>query len=356
MHYLKHLYFTGHSDIELQAIATRYFEPTKALQELPLILIPQHLAELSIEELYQQPSVQQAIQQWLDLAHWDDQRLMIERLLIPYTPILISNTPKGRQFFKLAKAIADIPVRASIVPKNQNQAYWWKTLHYCWQAAGVMFAEKLLGIMPHLLGKQGILDQHLPVNSLQNLDLLTDIDLACFRLLVRGQRIIHQQAVRQAIVYPFRHPFELLLEIQQQDFQIAWGFGPTNPDSEWLTKQEQRQAINTRIRLLQNTWQDSAPETLDELVHIKNYISYLRQVGWSGNWILALQSQQSGQFNPHIEPYMEAYIEALRHGKALFVDEFEWRTGQPYQKRTTNNPLPLQGGISLQGYLTWYWN
>lgn len=345
------------SHSEFQTVVERYFEPTKALQELPLILIPNHWVGLAREEILQRPPVQQAIKEWLDQAHLDDLRLGIDRRLIPHTPILIPATAKGHQFFKIAKEIADIPLNAPVVPKNLQQGYWFKTLHYFWQAAGVILAEKMLGVLPSILSEQDLLSQRLPPTSLKNLNLSTNIDLACFRLLDRGQRPIRQWATQHQIAYPFHNPLELWLEIQQHDFVVAWQLGPGNPESEWLTKQQQREAITTRIDLLKETiWQDAAPS--DALKHKRTdqYLDYLHQAGWSGYWILALRGQQSKPFNQHLEPYLEAYIEALQQGKALFVDEFEWRSGQPYRKKTTNNPRQLRAHINLLGHLEWLWS
>ncbi|MHC5826011.1 MAG: hypothetical protein ACYT04_61710, partial [Nostoc sp.] len=150
------------SDVELLTLVKQYFEVPEALQELPLILITKHLLPLSVEMKQQHLFIHQAIQEWLDIAKRDDKSLRIERRLIPHIPVYIPNTSKGQQFFKIAKAIGDIPLTASVVPKNQNQGYWLKTLHYFWQARGVAMAQQLLGLIQDPLEEGGVFIHHLP--------------------------------------------------------------------------------------------------------------------------------------------------------------------------------------------------
>lgn len=97
-------------DIELQSLAERFIQPNKALQELPLILIPEYLLSLSFDMKRQHPLIRQSTQEWLEYAKKDDERLRIERQWIPHTPVYIPNTCKGKQFFKIAKVICDIPL------------------------------------------------------------------------------------------------------------------------------------------------------------------------------------------------------------------------------------------------------
>src|SRR4028119_678749 len=116
-------------------------------------------------------------------AKEEDLRLSIERPLIPTSEIYIPNTPIGRRFFNIAKAIGEIP-SLEIIPTNPNQAYWLKTLHYYWQAKGVLFAYKLLGVIANPIEEQGVLWRYLPKTLLLDLDLDTNIDYSHFKLLV----------------------------------------------------------------------------------------------------------------------------------------------------------------------------
>jgi hypothetical protein len=130
-----------------RACAERIFQRQPALLELPLILVPEHLLHVS-EEFRQHSAVAiSALNRWMTRAKEEDLRLNIERPWIPTAEIYIPHTLMGKRFFKIAKAIGKIPSTLKIVPKNQNQAYWLLTMRYFWQARGVLFAHKLLGVI-----------------------------------------------------------------------------------------------------------------------------------------------------------------------------------------------------------------
>lgn len=244
-------------DIELQAIAKHCLQPTPALQELPLILVPEPMFSLPVERRQQNPAVRQAIQVWLDEAHLDDERLRIERRLIAHTPIYIPDTLKGRQFFNIAKAMGEIPLNAPVLPKNQNQGYWLKTLHYHWQAKGVALAYQLLGLMSDPIGKFGALGDRLPATGLHNLRCSRAIDFACWQILWQEWHIIQRWAAEHDIPYPFKHPFELFIELQKQDFLTLWKIGPESSDPEWLPKRAQRSDLAARVALLrEGIWEE----------------------------------------------------------------------------------------------------
>ena len=346
---------------EFQIFAESYIKAHEALQELPLILIPEDLLSSSNEIKQQYLFIQEAIQKWLDIAKMDDERLRIERRCIPHIPIYIPNTLKGQQFFKIAKAIGDIPLTASVVPKNQNQAYWLKTLHYFWQARGVVMAQQLLELIQDPLEEGGILIHQFPDTTINNLKLTKRIDISCFRILVRGQRIIQQWPLRNEISYTFSNPLELFIEILQQDFLVAWHLALYDEDWQWITKKTQRDNIATCAYLLKEAiWQESFLDNAYYSKRKEEYLKYLQGVGWNTYWILAMQSQITTRYNKHLEPYLEEYPSALIQGKELFVDEFNWRGGQPYKKREnngkiTNSPGKVEGTINLLGYILWCW-
>ncbi|MBN3892785.1 MAG: hypothetical protein HWQ43_27860 [Nostoc sp. JL31] len=351
------------SDIELQTLVERFFQPSEALQELPLIVIPEYLLSLSVEMKQQHPFIKQAIQEWLEYARKDDECLRIERRWIPHTPVYIPNTSKGKQFFKIAKAIGEIPLTASVLPKNQNQGYWLKTLNYFWQARGVVLAQQMLGLMEDPLEKGGIFSNRLPLTSLNNLKLIRELDIACFQVLARGQRIIQQWAAQNEITYPFSKPLELFVEILKQDFLVTWQLGPCNRSWQWIPKQKQRDYLVTRAYLLrEGIWQESLFDSAYDCKRKQEYLEYLQGAGWNGYWILAMRSQmqRTGKYNKHLEPYLEAYLNAFIESKELCVDEFDWRSGQPYKKRVngqqiTNSPGQVQGIVDSLGYIQWCW-
>ncbi|BAY33714.1 hypothetical protein NIES2107_56150 [Nostoc carneum NIES-2107] len=350
------------ADAEFQTLAKRYIDASKALQELPLILIPEHLLSLPLEMKQQHLFIQEAIQKWLDIAKIDDERLRIERRWIPHIPIYIPNTPEGQEFFKIAKAIGDIPLTLSVIPKNQNQGYWLKTLHYFWQARGLAIAHQLIGLMQDPLEEGGILSYNIPETTIKNLQLTREIDIACYQILLKGEKNIKRWARKNKINYAFSHPLELFIEILKQDFLDAWHLGPSNQDSEWITKKMQRDNIATRAYLLKEAiWQESS---LDNAYYSKKkgeYLKYLQEAGWNAYWLLAMRSQITSRYNKHLEQYLENYLSAFEQGKELFVDEFDWRRGEPYKKREkngkiTNSPGKVKGTVNDWGYIVWCWD
>jgi len=340
-----------------RAFAERILQRQPALLELPLILVPEHLLHIPEEFCQHSPVVIAALNEWMTKAKEEDLRLNIERPWIPKAEIYIPNTPIGKRFFNIAKAIGEIP-SVDIIPKNQNQAYWLKTLHYFWQAKGVLFAYKILGVIDNPIQEQGVLCRYLPETLLKNLDLDTNIDLACFKLLVRGGRYIRKWAAAQGIPYPFNNPMELFLEIQKQSFLMSWLISPCDSEPDWLSNAQQRDNISARIRLLKKKpWLKTAAMRQPYSEMEQAYLDFLKKVGWYSYWLLALRDHfDKEQFEEkQISGHWQDYIKALRAGKELFVSEFDWRAGQPYKTKTTSKVQRVEGFIDLLGYVRWAW-
>lgn len=340
-----------------RAFAERILQRQPALLELPLILVPEHL--LLVAEEFRQHSavVISALNRWMTRAKEEDFRLNVERPWIPTAEIYIPNNIKGKRFFQIAKAIGEIPT-LEVIPRNQNQAYWLLTLRYFWQATGVLFAHKLLGVIPNPVDAEGVLSRYLPDTSIKNLELMTNIDLACFKLLVRGGRYIREWAAAEGIPYPFNSPMELFLEIKKQSFLMVWQLGPGDSELDWLSNAQQKDNISARIRLLEkNPWLESAAMRQPYSEMERGYLDFLRRVGWYGYWLLALRDHfDEEQFEEkQISGHWQDYINALKAGKELFVSEFDWRGGQPYKTKTTSKVQRVEGFIDLLGYIHWVW-
>jgi len=336
-----------------RALAERIFQRPLALLELPLILVPEHLLHVREDVCRQQAVVTAALNEWMTRAKAEDLRLLIERPWIPTAEIYIPNTPIGKRFFNTAKAIGEIPTQ-DVIPKNLNQGYWLLTLRYFWQAKGVIFAYKIKKAIPNPVETEGILSRYLPDTTLKNLELTTNIDLACFKLLVKGEPYIREWAAAKGIDYPFKSPMQLFLEIQKQSFLMSWKAGPGNSELDWLSKAQQRDNISARIRLLEkNPWLASAVMRQPYPEREQAYLKFLSRVRWYGYWLLALRKHS---YSEEISDLWQAYIDALKAGKELFVAEFDWRTGQPYKTKATSCVQPVEGFIDLLGYLNWGWS
>lgn len=345
------------NDEDKRAFAERILQRQPALLELPLILVPEHLLDVPEEFRQHSTVVISALNQWIKQAKEEDLRLNIERPWIPTAKIYIPCTSRGKRFFKIAQAIGEIP-SLNVVPKNQNQAYWLLTLRYFWQARGVLFAHKLLGVIPNPIEEQGILSRYLPSTSIKNLELITNIDLACFKLLVRGEPYIRNWAATNKIGYPFKSPMALFLEIQRQSFLMNWKLGPDDDELDWLSNAQQRDNISARIRLLEKKpWLEPAAMRQPYAEMERGYLDFLRRADCYGYWLLALRNHfDEEQFSEKlISPHWQDYINALKAGKELFLSEFHWRGGQPYKTRQTSKVQRVEGCINLLSYIHWVW-
>lgn len=341
------------SEFELQARAERLFPPPKKLQELPLILVsplPQLGAEESPPLL---PATQSKIGDWLQKARIDDERLRIKRQFIPHTPIYIPDTPEGQEFFKLAKLIGDIPLNIPLLPDGQNQEYWLKTLHYYWQARGVVITQQVLGVIADPLGEGGALKNRLPAKILEDLRLSSAIDAACIRLLVAGENFIKQWwATENERDYPFKTIYDLFLKLLEEEFLVIWQLGPLNSEKYPLSKAKQRDNIAVRARLLKRSpWlvkKTGNRQNYD--ITEQEYLQYLQEAEWSGYWILALRPQSK---TSQIEPDWELYIQALTKGKELAVDTLDWLSGEPFNRSMNNAHESVEGTLDALGYIHW---
>lgn len=339
------------SDSELQTRAERLLERPKTLQELPLILVPPSLLSSPPERWIYASVVQAELQTWLEQARLEDERLRIERRLIPHTPIYLPDTPEGQQFFQLAKEIADIPLNTPIVPKNQNQGLWFKTLHYYWQAKGVVLAQRLLGVIVDPLGKDGVLTERLSDQNLEYLRCSSETEIACFQLLSHGENYIQQWAKEHSIAYPFETPRDLLLQLLREDFRVTWQLGPGNLEKKALPKAKQRDDLATRVRLLkQSPWLEKTRQRQDYSIVEQEYLQYLYQAEWSGYWILALRPHR---YTPQIEPLWDAYVQSLVESEEQSVDTLDWLKGEPCYRPTSHVHRRVEGSLDLLGYIHW---
>ncbi|MBD0263756.1 MAG: hypothetical protein ICV78_13820 [Tolypothrix sp. Co-bin9] len=354
----------------------------KALQELPLILTPIYLFKTPQKLRRQSSVIKPSLDAWMLDAKEEDELLRIERRFIPFVEIYIPDTPKGKQFFSIAKAIAEIPMQAQVKLKNENQGYWLKTNHYFYQARGVLFAHKLLGVIPNPLKKQGLFSEYLPETSIRNLDLITNVDLAEYHLIKEGEDYIRQRVDTANIVSPFnKNPFELFLSIKKQAFLDSWNLGPASlepvsPETKWLSIEEQENFLRKRIRLLeQNPWMEPTKKQENEQSKKKNkqeqrtykqeeqeYLKFLKNYQCYGDFILALRPR----YWELREPWSQ-YIKTLKLASSAYIDDLYWQAGQPYkaqkisvgeqphQTRKTRKRQRVKGVVDILGYIDWQW-
>lgn len=343
------------TEIELQEMVGQNFEAPPCLKEIPLLLIPPSLLDFPDELKPRHPLIQAKLQTWLNRARQEDELYRVERRFIPNIPIYLPDNPKGRQFFRIAHAIASIPNELNAIPKNEYQGYWLRTIRQSWQARGVVLAYKMTGVIPNPIGKGGALFPHLSESTAEEIHLLTEIDLALFKLLVRGQQIIKRWSLRHHGQYPFQQPLDLFLKILSESLQCYWESQPMNSGSIWKTRQDQRAEIKDQLSIFEEMiWVEQPFGESDRLKHkCQDYVDYLQQAGWSGRWILALRSHPSVPYSPPFDTAIYEWFKAIQRGQDLYIDLINWRGGKPYQKASTNNPKLLKNYQTLLGNLLW---
>ena len=362
-HYLQSRTSGEMTEEEIYALAKNLLEHPKTLLEMPLVLIPEDLFQTSEEMRRHLPQVKSTLDTWIAGAKADDECLRIERRWIPFAETYISDTPEGRAFFDLANAFGQIPMAAGVVPKNQNQGYWLKTLHYFYQARGILFAYKLLGVILNPIGKDGLFTQCLSSNNIRNLEWITEADIAGYELIEQGKGYIQQWANKKGISYPFKHSLDLFLEIEKQAFLESWEVGPNSKELKWATVEEQQDFLAVRIRLLEQVaWIKGQDKRGTYQQQRQQYVEFLETYGWYGCFILALQPHQWELADP-----WKKYTDSLRWGKAAYIDDFYWQGGHPYrarelkindnadETRKTRSRQRVEGTTDALGYLIWHW-
>ena len=328
----------------------------KELLEIPLLLTKQTSTQ------NQETAIRAELEHWMKRYVEEDRKLGIKRSIIPYTAALIPDTAQSADFIKLALAIREI-AQPEVVPENFNQQCWLKTLHYYWQAKGLILAYKIYGVIDDPIRVGGMLDRRLPATSIENLKLDTDIQLASYHLIVEGEPHIKNWAMAEEIDYPFNSPLELLLQILKEEFQLLWLLGPLNCQPQWLDKRTQRDYANARIRLLKDDAWPSPPPKKNRFSSSKStrspyqdtepeYLRFLRGIGWRGYWLLALRDQNHRGL---LDRSWKAYLKNLSAGKELYIQDFDWRNGQPYKNVKTSKSQRVEAIIDELGFIHWVW-
>jgi hypothetical protein len=325
-----------------------------ALQEIPLLLVPQRHLLLPKERLQRCPEVISALQAWQQLARQDDVRLLIRRNLIPFVEAYFPDTEVGRETYQIAKEIGAIPRQCGIIPTNQNQRFWLKTIHYLWQAQGLLFAQKL-SKLPNDLLQENIdrLRQYLSEQSFKNAVHAAESNLALYQAIVDNFEYLKTNSFDRIQQQTFSTPWLLFKAIEKETCQTGWKIGPASPEINGLSQDQQKEYLQTKSYLIEDRpWLDGKqvqkglrrPYQEDAAA----FTAYLGQNGLYGQIILALRSK----------PYsaeLEDYAKSIRKHKDAYLDDLQWRNGQPYKYKVTSSPQPVEADVDLCGYIRWYW-
>ena len=356
------LYFNGpDSDLnglgpfeQRSRIEERHQQPS-VLREVPLLLLPQQLFALSRAQRQRCPETISALKAWLLEARADDQRLRIRRPWIPFVEAYFPDSEAGRKTYQMAKEIGNVPRQCGINPNNQNQRFWLKTLHYLWQAKGVLLAQQLSQLPTEILQANiDNLNLYLPGQSMQNAAHIAEADLAFYQAINQNFDYLKTTSLNAAQQKAYSNPWNLFIAIQVESFQTGWKIGPAGSEINGVSQDQQREYLHTKSYLIENRpWLEGKKvnKGLRLPYHEDNnaFINYLKRDGLRGQIILALRSK------PH-SAELEDYAKSMRKHKDAYLDDFQWRNGQPYKYKVTSSPKPAVAETDAYGYILWCWH
>ncbi len=131
-----------------------------------------------------------------------------------------------------------------------------------------------------------------------------------------------------------------------------------NTDPNWLSNAQQRDNISALIRLLEkHPWLPGNPlrPPYDEMK--QDYLEYLEKAGWKDKWVVPLRKRFDKEqlTRKLLSRRFSDYTQSLKGGKELFVSAFNWRGGQPYKTRATNQVQPVKGVVDRLMYIVLLW-
>jgi hypothetical protein len=139
---------------ETQSYYDGSLKSSEYFQEMPLVLVNQALLESSYMfedcryELRKRPDTRKQINEWLQEAKEEDERLLIERKHIAFSELYLPRTEEGNHFYRIAREYGKIPRDSySAIPRNHEMACWLKTLCCFYQSLAIALAHRLHGVI-----------------------------------------------------------------------------------------------------------------------------------------------------------------------------------------------------------------
>ena len=239
--------FEALNPFEQRAWIERHITCEPALQAIPLLLVPQRQLSLSRELRETRPEIITQLENWQQSARKDDVRLLIRRPWIPFVEAYFPDTEVGQETYQMAKEIGAIPRQCGIIPTNQDQRFWLKTLHYLWQAHGLLFAQQLSRLPDDLLQENiDRLHQYLPEQSFQNATQIATSDLTLYQAIVKNFEYLQNYSFDGRQRNTFSTPWSLFKEIQKENFQTGWKIGPAGSEINGVSQDQQKEVVLNR--------------------------------------------------------------------------------------------------------------
>jgi hypothetical protein len=254
---------------------------------------------------------------------------------------------------------------------------------------------------------KGLFCRYLPYRSVRNLIRHTQINIARYRLIEAGFSLIKTKAEAEERSFDFPNHTELFLQILRDEFQTAWLSKPLNNDYQWASKKLQQENLTAKVRILEDKYWDAGNLAsignfnffrLKELSFDEEakpeYLKYLKASDWSSYWLYVFydlhtqlllrnnssverlneqkkqyaQRSKENQWSSkpvseippeHLNGYVyllwRDYLEIYKKHKYIFINEFDWKEGEPSKSRSTNNRQAVNAQLDSSGYIHWVW-
>jgi len=341
---------------ETQSYEDGSLKSSEYFQEMPLVLVNQALLESSYMfedcryELRKRPDTRKQINEWLQEAKEEDERLFIERKHIAFSELYLPRTEEGKHFYRIAREYGKIPRDSySAIPRTPEMACWLKTLCCFYQSRAIALAHRLHGVISDPLSHP---DSHLAriLTELtrHNISICTDGTVAWFRLLEAGWPYLEDSMPASITTAE-----QLFLEVERHDFESAWQRGPGNPDVPWVSKDNQRYALSDYRRLFcYKPWDNHGNSRRSSFKEeIKRFRTALSKDGLPGHVRLILMDHHQ-KLKDNFSQY-----ELSLNSKAqdVYIDDFYWRLGKPFKQEKTSRSMQVKAVQHPFGYLEWIW-
>jgi hypothetical protein len=293
---------------------------------------------------FQEVTLDQALARGRERALAEDKALSIKRKFIPFRLILLPNTPKAEDCYKLAEKIRAV-AQFDIAPENPNQALWMRGIQLYWQVKAIRLANLVFPVIPDPLRPGGLLSQILPSKDIENLKLETNADKSLYSLLEAGESLIIDWAKAKGIDWSFQDYQELFIDMLEARFKRHWQEEAFSPVFSRLDKKSDKKHYRQWLRFLSDQFDD---EPLEE-----EYSQVLMDMGWEGYPLLALRHQKRRK---PFGKLWKAFLKAHKAAVALIDANLHFKNGEPYQTKQTSQKAPIQGKVSDDGYIYWVWS
>ncbi len=293
---------------------------------------------------FQEVTLDQALARGRERALAEDKALGIKRNCIPFRLILLPNTPKAEDCYKLAEKIRAV-AQLDIAPENPNQALWMRGIQLYWQVKAIRLANLVFPVIPDPLRLGDPLSQILPSKDIENLKLQTGADKALYDLLEVGEPLIIDWAKAEGINWPFQDFQELFIHILKARFKRHWQEEAFSRTFSRLDKKSDYKHHRQWLKFFADQLENEPLE--------KEYSKVLMDMGWEGYPLLALRRQKRRK---PFGKLWKAFLKTHKAAVALIDDNLHFKNGEPYQTKQTSHKAPIQGKVSDDGYIYWVWS